>query len=162
MTGESILLICKTKVYPNILYYLSIWGFTNKVHLSKVLVSHKKLLRIINGVYIREHTSPIFNILQLFKFSTWSMNMCSIFVYKVLMNPPDNKFFQNQNAMYITRNYSSQNFLTPFIGTYSSMNSICYTGPKHWDSSPERMKSARSYTSFKRQLKSIFSRLRGD
>ena len=109
------------------------------------MLLQKKLVRIIAVVHFREYTSLIFNNLQLFKLSSCYMYMCSIFVYKVLMNAPDNEFFQYQNAMYTTRNYSSRNLLISFVRTSTSRNSICYTGPKYWNSLPERMKSARSY-----------------
>ena len=60
LTGESILLIYNTIVHPNLLYGLNICGFNNKVHLSKVFVNQKKLVRMIADVHLREHTSPIF------------------------------------------------------------------------------------------------------
>ena len=129
-------------VHPKLLYCLNIWGFTYNVHLSKVFVNQKKLVRIIADVHFREHTSPIFNILQLFKLSSCFLYMCSLFVYKVLMNSMDNEFFQYQKAMYITRKYSSRNLLIPFVRASSSRDFICYTGPKYWNSLHERVKSA--------------------
>ena len=96
---------------------LSIWDFTNKVHLNKVFVNQKKLVTIITGVHFRGQTSPILNNLHIFKLSNCSLYMCSIFIYKVLMINPDNEFFLYQNPMYTTGNYSSRKLLLPFVRT---------------------------------------------
>ena len=156
MIGEAIFFIHRTIVYQNLLYCFSIWGFTNKVHLSQVFVNQKELVKIIAGVHFREHTSTVFNNLQLCKLSSCSMYMCSIFVCRVLIKTSDNELFHYQNAMYATRNFSSRKLLTSFVRNSSSRNSTCDIGPKHWNSLPERrerVKSVMSYTSFKRQLK---------
>ena len=88
--------------------------------------------------------------------------MCSIFVYKVLMNTPVNELFQYESARYTTSSSSSRNLLIPFVRASRLKNSICYL-VQSIEALPERVKYVRSYTSFKRQQKKVLiSQFRGE
>jgi len=55
-------------VYPHLTYGITLWGSAHQTHKSKLILTQKKLMRIINGSKYDAHSEPIFkkfNILKL-------------------------------------------------------------------------------------------------
>jgi len=80
-----------------------------------------------------------------------TLYVCVVFVFKLLTHPNRNDWFHIfQNVRYDTRSSPSGNSSVPFIPTMNSRQSIDYTGPKCWNSTPNELKSVKTYLSFKR------------
>ena len=154
LTVPSRLLIYNSLIYPNLLYCLSLWGFTRKIHLDKINVAQKKIIRLIAGVPFRDHTAPIFDDLKLMKMESCSVYMCLLLVFKVMkFNNNYGWFHAHENVAYNTRSSSLRNLVVPFIRTTHSRQSIDYTGSLNWNLLPSSLKNAEDYNRFRRLLK---------
>ena len=155
INNSTLLLIYNSLVYPNLIYCLSIWGTTSKSHLNKVFLAQKKIIRLIGGLSLREHTGPVFVENKLLSFENASIYMCLLFVYKMLFFHNDLTWFSfYANPSYNTRYSTLRNLRVPYIRTSHSRQSIDYLGPVLWNSMPVEIKKVENPNTFKRLLKS--------
>ena len=54
-------------VYPHLTYGITVWGSAHETHKSKLILTQKKIIRIINGSKYDAHTEPIFKKLNILK-----------------------------------------------------------------------------------------------
>ena len=114
ISNSSLLLISNSLVYPNLIYYMSIWGTTSKNNFNKIFLAQKKIFGLIGGLSFRDHTGLVFVQNNFLTFANVSVYMCLLFVYKML-------YFQNDLAWF--------NFCTnPNYNTrYSNLSNLCVT-----------------------------------
>ena len=155
INNSTLLLIYNSLVYPNLIYCLSLWGATSKSHLNKVFLAQKKIIRLIGGLSLREHTGPVFVENKLLSFENASVYICLLFVYKMLFFHNDLTWFSfYANPSYNTRYSTLRNLRVPYIRTSHSRQSIDYLGPVLWNSMPLEIKKVENPNTFKRLLKS--------
>ena len=54
-------------VYPHLTYGITLWGSAHETHKSKLILTQKKIIRIINGSKYDAHSEPIFKKLNILK-----------------------------------------------------------------------------------------------
>ena len=132
-----------TLVYPHLVYGITLWGGTYDVHLNKIVVTHKKIVRILVGAIYNAHTIPIFKKFNMLKIHDIYKLQVAKYVLAFLHNKlPSalNNIFVISNTIHDhnTRHCTALN-LNPFKSlTYFTRNNILKTGPEIWNKlSPE-------------------------
>ena len=75
--------LCNALILPHIWYGIQVWGTAASIHLHRLYVLQKKIVRIICGVHPRTHTGPLFkslNILNIDRISDYSI---ALFMYRL-------------------------------------------------------------------------------
>ena len=81
--SETLLNLYNSLIFPHISYGIHVWGTAASVHLNRLHVFQKKIVRIICGVHPRTHTEPLFkamNILDIDQIRDYSI---ALFMYKM-------------------------------------------------------------------------------
>ena len=134
-------------IYPYLIYCNEIWGGTCDVHLNKLLLLQKKIIRIITGEPYLAHTAPLFHrtgILRVQEFHTYLLVI---------------RYFKNYNMhgsiqSIHTHNTGNRNNAIPqFQRLTLTQNSITFAGPAAWNSLPNEIRSITSLPNFKRSVK---------
>ncbi len=60
-------MIYNSLVYPYLSYGIVIWGSAYKIHLDKLRIQQKKIIRRIHGAEYDAHSEPLFKSLKLLK-----------------------------------------------------------------------------------------------
>ncbi len=136
LNKDTLLSLYYTFIYPYLTYCNLVWGRAANIHLSRLYLLQKRIIRIICNTHFLAHTEPLFkkckvlNIYQLNKYVT------GIFMYKfykcLLPNIFDNMFVkQMEKHGYSTR--QNQSYSLPFCKTQCKKNSLCYYGAYFWN-----------------------------
>ncbi len=72
-----------TLVYPHILYGITLWSAAYEIHLSKINVLHKKIIRSMCNVNYNDHTNELFVQLGILKLQDIVRRYPSDIVYKL-------------------------------------------------------------------------------
>lgn len=145
---ESILIqLYYSLVYPYLIYCNEIWGGAADVHLEKLLLLQKRIVRIITGEQYLAHTAPLFHrtgILKIKDLHTYLLAIRSYKEYSVHnIRQPDHS--------YQTRNRN--NAIPQFQRLTLAQNSIYFAGPVVWNSLPAAIRTIESIRNFKRSVK---------
>ena len=70
-------------ILPHISYCIKVWGTAASVHIERLHVLQKKIVRIICGVHPRTHTQPLFQLLHLLNINQIRDYFVAIFMYKM-------------------------------------------------------------------------------
>ena len=137
-------------VYPYLVYCASVWLSTYPTNLNRLVLLHKKFIRVISKMPFDAHTDPIFKSLQIMKLSESYFFQVGkfMFSYKIDMLPNVFKemfLMTNQVHSYNTRN-SNTFYLFPARTNIS---------PKFFDSLNNNIQSAATISLFKSRLQTF-------
>ena len=125
------------------------WGSTYKIHLDRLIVQHKRVIRTIADAGYIDHTTPLFLKLGLLKFE-------DIYRYHILLK----MFHLMQDGNFsVTHPYNTRNRDRPassFHRLTSTQHAFSFTGPSKWNALPENLRSIVKFKHFKKALKSYF------
>ena len=157
---ETLIQVYYSIIFPFLTYGVLIWGNTYKTNIEPLTILQKKALRIITFSNFSAHTSPIFKLYNLLKFSDIVKFYTAIFMHqfssgKLPTNFDDFFSLINTKHKYNTRLASKSSYSLPRTRTNYGIFNIRYSGPKIWNSIDESIKSLSIYP-FKRQLKNYF------
>ena len=108
-----------------------------------MVLAQKKIIRLIGGISLREHSGVVFVENKLLSVENYSIYMCLLFVYKILFFHNDlARFSFYANPSYNTRYSSLRILCVPYIRTSHSRQSIDYLGPDLWNSMPLEIKKS--------------------
>ena len=136
-------------IYPHLTYCNPVWSQTYPCHMSQINVLHKKIIRIITNSDFNAHTQPLFKQLNILNLSDLSKLILTSLIYKRVHT--DNPNTQSSHK-YQTRNQYAQYIPRPNLTLFK--HSVMYAGPKTWNGLPDFIKQSKSYSHFKKQLKS--------
>ena len=68
-------------VYPYLVYCVLVWASTYPTNVNRIVILQKKIVRFISKKPIDTHTEPIFNDLQILKFSIIYLFQIGKFMY---------------------------------------------------------------------------------
>ena len=123
------------------------WGGTFSSHLEKLIVQHKRAIRIISDSDFYAHTTPLFHQLGLLKFPDIYRYFVALYMYK-----SQTESLQTRQHRYETRN---RDFIRPtFHRLTLSQHALSFKGPSVWNSLPDSLKQIDSLPKFKHNLKS--------
>ena len=91
---ETLFNLYNALIFPHISYCIHVWGNTASVHLHRLYVRQKKIIRIIYGVRPRTHTEPLYKALHNLNIDQVSDYSTALFMYK-LMNHMLPSMFEN-------------------------------------------------------------------
>ena len=129
ISKDKLLIIYYSFVYSNLIYCVSIWGHDNKTSLIRVIVLHKRIIRMLGGLAARDYTELVFNDLRLLNFHNISSYVFSLFVYKSLSMIKNNWFASYDNVHHHTRLSRRNNLVVKYARTNNSIQSITYAEP---------------------------------
>lgn len=151
--------IYRSLISPYLSYGLSAWGQAAKIHLDKILLLQKRVVRLMNFAKFSEHAIPLFlsshimplNILY-FKLS--STLMFDVHNKSVPSNISDLFTSTQEIHHYNTRSSSSGSFYIKYTRLNHQKNSLSCTGAKIWNSIPENLKQF-SKRRFKKKMNEL-------
>jgi len=125
-------------VYPYLLYGITLWGNTYRIHLQKLIIAQKKIIRLIMGANYNANTEPLFKSLGILKLPDIYKLQIIKFVTSYLSHklPPTlmNMFtLLNINNPRATRQRVAYRLRMPKTRTIVATRSINNMGPKVWN-----------------------------
>ena len=153
LTKNALLLIYNSIIYSQLVYCNVIWARSSKIHVNKLFVAQKRVIRTITYKSRYAHTHNEFVNLKLLKVSEINKYFSSIFVYKSLNNLayPLNYFSSSNQYEYNLRNNSNLNL--PFVRSNQSQSSPSYYTCNIWNSLPQEIRNKPTLYSFRLSVK---------
>ena len=152
LTHECLRQIYLSLVYPHFLYCLSIWGGTYNTFIDKLLISQKKLVRIMTHSHRFAHTDPLFRTLHLLKLHDIISMQAYLFVYKSL------NFCTVTPIQYVSIHQNTRrpyDVKVPLCRTSHAQRFITYRGANLWNQLPDEIKNVESFQIFKAKIKKL-------
>ena len=154
--SETLLYLYNSLIFPHISYGIHVWGTAASVHLNRLHVFQKKIVRIICGVHPRTHTEPLFktiNILYIGQIRDYSI---ALFMYKMsngmLPSMFEIMFIQTSDVhSYPTR--QADLLYVQFAATKRTQRTIRHFGTKLWNTLCNVIQVDCAISTFKQKLK---------
>lgn len=149
MPNDVLKILYNAHVLPHLQYCAPIWCNTYPTHLLPLLITQKKIIRIITNSGYFEHTQPLFKNMSMLKLFDLNKLQISIFMYKSFST-------DNMPLLLPQHNYSTrtrENLRIPQHTLTIFQHSIAYTGPQICNNVPENIKSLPTIHAFKTQYK---------
>ena len=147
---EDILInLYHTFVYPYLIYGSLVWGGVYEVHLNRIFLLQKKLVRIITESDYLAHSDPLFYRTGILKISDVYIYLTAIHMFKKNIKGELNTVSNLHN--YPTR--SNTNVPSEFQRLSVAQKSLAYAAPTIWNRIPVHIKSIPKLTQFKVKLK---------
>ena len=136
-----------TFIYPYLLYCNLAWGGTCATYIDRLLKLQKRVIRIMTGSSYRAHTNELFIEHEILKIN--EIHDLKLGLYMFNLESRDEWL---RRHCYNTR-YS--NLLNPaFARLVSTQRSLAVAAVNFWNRLPDSLKTIRTHSKFKRQLKS--------
>ena len=136
LNRQYLIQLYNTLVYPHLLYGIILWGNTYTIHLNKLIVLQKKIIRTITGSFYNAHTEPLLKSLKLLKITDIYKLQVAKYVHSYVTNSLPlslMEIFSPLNALN-TRQGKARKLRIPKTRTIVSTRSIANMGPKIWNS----------------------------
>lgn len=153
-------------IYPHLLYGITLWGNTYNVHLNKLYIVQKKIIRIIMNADYYASSEPLFKSLNILKLSdVYNLQVAKYvfsFVRCSLPESLNNVFILMGNSeIHFTRQVKALKLRQPKARTATSSRSILTMGPKIWNIiSPDLyLRNINGYSQFK-SVKNFMGKLK--
>ena len=133
LNRNTLVMLYYALIYPYLSYCHLIWGKSPNVHLRKLVVLQKRVIRIITMSPFLAHTNTLFRDLEILRVDDLYIYLCSIFIYRCLRSlyprdfthdPCFNPFFSRST----TTRHSLYHI--PYFRTTLGQRSICYQSVK--------------------------------
>ena len=134
-------------VYPYFIYCILVWGKTSQIHLNKLILIQKRIIRCVTKSPYLSHTNPQFLETKILKFSDLYRYFLGIYSYK--------KFSTETNSFSVHR-YNTRNSAFPeptFQRLVITQRSLFFTAPKLYPLIPSPIRNAKTIASFKKMYK---------
>ena len=144
-------------ILPHMSYCIHVWGKAASIHIKKIHILQKKIVRIISGVRPRTHSLPLFEKLKLMTVYQVYDYYIGVFMYKIYYKqlPLLFNMFERTSDVhgYSTRQYDS--FYVNYVPTLRSQRSVKFTGYKLWNVVISKINIHCKIGSYKTNLKKI-------
>lgn len=125
-------------VYPYLTYGIILWGATYQVHLSKLIIMQKKIIRAIAGAKYNAHSGPLFKLSRLLKLEDiYKLHTCKFVLSHIMKTLPSSLthlFTLTQDIhSHETRHSFNYKMTIPKIRTVVASQSILLKGPQIWN-----------------------------
>ena len=155
---DAMLTLYNSIVLPHLNYCCELWGNTYKTNLQNIVITQKKIIRIIHGVNFREHTNVLFHKSKILKFNDLvELNMSTIMYKAYYSTLPC-----NIQIFFSRKKYNETTVTTRQINTFvlprsrTTLKSMCIStrGVKLWNSIDKKIiDNNKSFRQFKRSMK---------
>ena len=143
-------------IYPHIQYCSAIWGGAYNIYIDNLLVSQKKLLRIMFFKSRYAHTKELFSTRKLLTVPDIIRVQTSLFIHKSM-----HSLTTDQGFTLLSHNATRRPFhlRLPLCRTSHAKQSILSRGSQLWNTLPESLITDTNFTSFKcNLLKTVFEK----
>ena len=140
-------------VHSNIVYCNSVWGACSKTVLSPLCLLQKKLIRIIFKCNYRDHSAPLFAMLNILPMPKINQYETGLFVYKNINNINGYQWFERCTNNYNTRSVTDGNVIVARTTANNSRQGIKYNGAIIWNKIPCFIRNCPSFNTFKKHFK---------
>ena len=156
VTPNVITQLYYSPIYPYLTYGIVIWGNTYKSTLYPIVTLQKRIVRIITFSKFDEHSSPLFERLNILKFVDLVFLHNALFMHDYHFNnlSPSFKGFFSQVSLvhdHNTRTASRNTYYIDQIITNYGRFSLRFQGPKAWNTIDDKFKSLRK-PAFKKEI----------
>ena len=134
-------------VYPYLIYCVLAWGSTYKVHINKLVILQKRIIRSITFSPYRCHTNSLFLDTKILKIPEIFSYFLGLFAFKMDLSAS----FSYVSHDYITRN--SSNPVSQFQRLITTQKSLNYLAPKLYSSIPVDIRNCQRESTFKFRYK---------
>lgn len=124
-------------IYPYLTYCHLIWGKAAKVHLERILLAQKRVVRIICNTDFLAHTNPLFKDCKILKIHDLYTLNCSVFSIKLKSNRFPASFssqflpiLTKPQHSYRTRSQTLNAVIIPTFRTSVRQTSLLFQAPK--------------------------------
>ena len=154
--SETLLNLYNSLIFPHISYGIHVWGTAASVHLNRLHVFQKKIVRIICGVHPRTHTEPLFKAMNILDISQIRDYSITLFMYKMsngmLPSMFEIMFIQTSDVhSYPTR--QADLLYVQFAATKRTQRTIRHFGTKLWNTLCNVIQVDCAISTFKQKLK---------
>ena len=149
--SETLVNLYNALIFPYISYGIQVWGTAAALHLHRLHVLQKKIIRIICGVHTRTHTDPLFQllgILNIDKTRDYSAGLLCI----NLKNACSLLYLKTS----VVHNYSTRqagSLYVQYAPTKRTQRNLRHCGTKLWNSLHNVVCSDCAISTFKQNLK---------
>jgi hypothetical protein len=131
-------------VYPYLTYGITLWGAAYDIHLTKLVIMQKKIIRVIAGANYYAHTEPIFKHLRVLKLTDiYTMQVSKYvlnFLHLLLPSPLSNLFTASRTIHeHSTRHCTTMRLQTLPSRTAVTSQCIAKMGPQIWNRLPSEL-----------------------
>ena len=153
LTLSSLKLIYHSVIYSSISYCNIIWAKAPQVHINKLFIAQKRIVRTIKNRSRFYHTNEDFKSLSILKINDINVYFSCIFAYKSLnlITHPFNYFTFPNRQLHNLR--YSDNLRIPFTRSTQGQSSPSYYICHYWNRLPPVIRYKPSVASFKFSLK---------
>ena len=134
-------------VYPYLIYCNAIWGGTHDVHIEKLFLLQKKIIRVVTNKPYLAHTTPLFHKTKILKIRDLHTYLTAIHAFKLK---------QTSGFTYPSHSYGTRHRHDPvpqFQRLSQTQRSLSYVAPVVWNSLPQNIKQLERIGTFKTELK---------
>ena len=131
-----------TLVYLHILYGIRLWSAAYEIHLSKVNVLHKKIIRSMCNVNYNDHTNELFVQLGILKLHDIVIHQLGIFMFRHVSRNLPNPLLSIFNYIYEVHKHNTRisSHIRPIWARLNILKkSMLYVGPSLWNSLDEQL-----------------------
>ena len=154
--SETLLNLYNALIFPDISYGIQVWGTAAALHLHRLHVLQKKIIRIVCGVHPRTHTDPLFKLLGILNIDKTRDYSVGLFMYelkKCMLPPIFEDMFIKTSAVH---NYSTRqagSLYVQYAPTKRTHRNLRHYGTKLWNSLHNVVCSDCAISTFKQNLK---------
>ena len=155
LPGDVLKRLYYTLIYPYFLYCLLAWGSASKTMINLLFMKQKKIVRIISKSNYLDSSNPIFKELSILKLEDLFKLYCTEFMFKTLHENRYDFFRDKIESFQINLPYNTRNtqLRLPIVRLNRSKQNIVYQGISMWNKIPNYIKSSKTSSSFKKNLK---------
>ena len=136
MNKKTLINLYYTFIYPFIIYCNIVWGRAPTLHLSKIHILQKQIIRIISHAEFRSHTYVLFKAHQIMNIYQLNKYVTCILKYKHSRGMLPNIFNDIFMKHTLSHNYNMRQHIADKIQhckTNTKQNTLTYVGPKLWN-----------------------------
>ena len=153
---ESRKLLYFSFAHSHLAYANLIWGATHPSKLEKLASQQRHICKVMNFKKRRDSARPIMCDMNITSFPNLNIYQVLIFMYrysKKLLPPQLDNLFSPVHTKYNLRSETKKYVKLPKNTCKFIEQSVCYRGPKLWNSLSENIKKSHNLKTFKKQLK---------
>ena len=148
---SALLLFYNCFILPHIMYCIEIWGNTYKTHLDRIFKFQKRIIRLITFSSPNTPSAPLFRQLGILNIYKLCKLQTCVFAFDLKAGHyahSIDRYATSISHSYDTRLATGDNFVIPKVNLSTTQNNIYYSIAKHWNETPNLIKSIKSRNLF--------------
>ena len=147
-------------VYPYLIYCVEVWGNAHDTYLDPLIKLQKKCVRVITFSYYLEHTTPLFEQLDILSFKKLVIQRISLLMFKRHTGStplPINNLFTENNAQYTYFTRQINNLHTQIGKNEKVYKLFSFHGINIWNHMSRKIPTDVSYACYKKNVKKVYT-----